>query len=54
MARPVLLVKGMKAPSRSRALLVARLVLVLVGAYSAVLAVGPGSSRPAVTLPGAR
>jgi len=48
------MVEGMKTLSRSHALLVARLVLVLVGAYSAVLAVGPGSSRPAVTLPGAR
>ena len=44
----------MKAPSRSSLLLVARLVLVAVGAYSALLAVGPGASVPAVTLPGAR
>ena len=44
----------MKAPSRSSALLVARLVLVAVGAYSALLAVGPGASTPVVNLPGAR
>jgi hypothetical protein len=44
----------MRAPSRSHALLAARLILVLVGAYSAALAVGPGPSAPAVILPGAR